>query len=426
MARKKSVGTRTKVRKLLTRGGCQKCSSSYKNASHQLYLDNDYCSFIPLDKLNLKKKKDLFVTSLFKMGSGGYKSFTRYLEGLKILNKLAEENNMEVRLFIDQTIYSDKQIMKMLRKLNRTKLVLYTCKDFLVGKNHVGLFGTMVRFFPLFDFPNNDARTVFITDADVTLKDLKYNQFTIRDEIQKRNLQDSIKVGFRGNYFHSISVTKQTTLPYCIASNLVGFTRLDVDPLYDYLKTLETYMHDDTRPTKILSDYGIKKADYKRKCENNICFGVDEYFINDVLFKYLMKRKQPMCYFVSFNIPNFNYYLHPGSPDVQKTATGEYIKQYSQAMKTVHLDGYSFEQLDGLIYRSEMTDFMEDYAKKIISLILGQKFIFNKYHLHVLTDVDYTKYYFVDYIRFKNTKLPDIYMDALTYSKDTQEELKEL
>ena len=36
-----------------------------------------------------------------------------------------------------------------------------------------GLFGTMVRFFPLFDFPGNDAGVVMVSDPDVKREDLK-------------------------------------------------------------------------------------------------------------------------------------------------------------------------------------------------------------------------------------------------------------
>jgi len=37
---------------------------------------------------------------------------------------------------------------------------------------HKACFGTLIRFLPLFDFPNNDSKIVFITDADLWKKSL--------------------------------------------------------------------------------------------------------------------------------------------------------------------------------------------------------------------------------------------------------------
>jgi hypothetical protein len=130
------------------------------------YLQNDICIFRPLKPIDYGKRKKLLVTSLFKMASGGYKSFSKYVDGISILNGIAMARNMEVRIFIDNTIYRDDKLMYQLNQYEKVTLVHYTCSDFLIGEHHVGLFGTLVRFFPMFKFKNNDAKCAIIVDAD--------------------------------------------------------------------------------------------------------------------------------------------------------------------------------------------------------------------------------------------------------------------
>jgi AAA+ superfamily predicted ATPase len=59
----------------------------------------------------------------------------------------------------------------MLYELKKIEIVIFCCK--LYERNdihHLGTFGTMIRAFPLFDFPNNDSNRVIIFDIDLTLE----------------------------------------------------------------------------------------------------------------------------------------------------------------------------------------------------------------------------------------------------------------
>ena len=84
------------------------------------------------------------------------------------LYKISNNYNLEIRMFIDNSIYEDSDIMKYLNKFNNITLILYKCNNFIINNNyHVGLFDTLVRFFPLFNFKNNDYNIVYITDTDI-------------------------------------------------------------------------------------------------------------------------------------------------------------------------------------------------------------------------------------------------------------------
>jgi hypothetical protein len=395
------------------------------------YLENNICNFRPLKEIDYNIKKNIFFLSLFKMKSGGYKGFYKYINGIKKLNDIAKKNDMEVRVFIDNTIYSDTETMKTLKNLDRVTLILYECSEFLIDKFHVGLFGTLVRFFPLFKFPNNDSKVAFITDADMVDR-LVNSQLDILNTIKKEKLIKKISIAYTGNFFHInrnsnkkiVYNGKDYIFPYCVTSAIMGFKKISPKPFVKFMKKLTLYMNDKSRPDKILSNYYISPDKFKIKCENNICFGVDEYFLNRILFKYLLKKGKSFCYHNIFDMASFNFYKHPDSPELRQFGehNAEYKKVFTEYMTKIGLDKYSYKELDEKLYTEEKnikaTTFMKEYAEKILELMKWAKKnedtrIFNEYDFYYLNDVDYHKYYKLEYIRFINLDKDDIVLNNI-------------
>jgi hypothetical protein len=52
--------------------------------------------------------------------------------------------------------------MNRLKKLDKIELVLFKPLD----PKLVGLYSTLIRIFPMFDFPNNDSQIVILIDID--------------------------------------------------------------------------------------------------------------------------------------------------------------------------------------------------------------------------------------------------------------------
>jgi hypothetical protein len=404
------------------------------------YLENDICEFEPLTPINYSTKKNIISTSLFRMKEGGYKNFSIYLNGIKILSDISKKENLEVRIFIDETIYNDQRTMEFLKKYDNITLILYKCPNFLINKHHVGLFGTLVRFFPLFNFPNNDAKVVFLADADTKEYRVMY-LIKLYNFLKKNKVSKKVYLAYSGRYFHSnISSNKITNLsendkeelylPYCIAQKFFGTKRITKKPFLKFLKKIQLYMDDNTRPKKILSDYIITPDKFKIKCENNICYGIDEYFINKILFKYMLRKNIPFCYSVSFNLAQFYYFNHPKNmkEDLIKIPKDEHIKVFNEYMKEFGLDEYSYDEIDKNVYvdddeadnESTATPFMSSFAKKIIPLL--EKIdknkdyrIFTKSQIYSMKQVDYKKYFRIRFVRFLNTDIKDIIDRASEY-----------
>lgn len=375
------------------------------------------------------------------MNSGGYKNFLIYLNGIKFLDKMASDNDAEVRMFIDITIYNDKKIMSYINSFKNITAILFKCSNFLTDGHHVEVFGTLVRFFPLFNFPNNDAECVFISDVDMK-EEYKGGIFYLYENIKKKN----VYCFFNGRYFNiHVSVNKMTSasmyeelyLPYCIAPKIIGIKQIPIKPFISFLKEIKIYMNDSTRPTKILSDYYISEQKLITKCEKNICFGIDEYFLNKILFKYLAENKIPFCYKTSYNLAQFYYFKHPKNVFTEHNlnmSRKEYEKIFYGYMKNIGLDKYSYEEMDEKIFGknsnsrnfskiSVATKFMTMYAKKIIPLL--QKLykendfrIYTKSQINSMLSVEFTKYYYITYIRFFYTNDKDLIISKMSYPEN--------
>lgn len=401
------------------------------------YLENNICEFTPLKDINFDEKKKIISGVLFKMGNSGYKSFKKYLDGIKIINdNLKKDGYHDFRLFIDNTIYEDKEIYDVIYNYENVIPVLFKCNDFIINNHHIGLIGTLIRFFPLFDFPNNDANIVCTIDTDVGSDRILATQKNIIKDITDNNLQDKIYIAWDGNYYHvnnySIEMyehnNKKYMFPYCIADKIIGFKHVPPDSLIKYFDKLKLYMNENY-PKEILSNYYISQEDYKIRCEHNICFGVDEYYLNKILFKYLLYNDLPFCFSFTYNISIWNYHKNPFSPEFvkpKKIKKDEYIKEFSKLTKKFDLDVSSrekYSKMDKILYirdsAQEISRDQErmiiDYRDKIKKMMDTKSKIFIPLDYYMFNEIDYMKYIRSNITKFVNIDQNDIYNNTLIY-----------
>ena len=275
------------------------------------YLENKLFKFTPLFNINYNIKKNLICSSLFRIKEL-YKSFDKYIDILEdiyyIINK--KYSSYSFRLFIDKTIYDDKIIMIRLNNLKNIELVLY---DFLLDINQ-GLIGTLVRFFPMFNFKNNDANIVLVTDVDHFMifnvskyfKILNNNKVDINEIylIKKGNLSQNIQY----KDFNTMNNNNDNNLNvYSYASHIINIKKIDhsvmIEYIYDVIKSNKVYSY--------FTKFKYNNDTYKKKFEltKPFIYGIDEYFINFTLNNYLLKNKLQIISIIKFNITDTYYYL---------------------------------------------------------------------------------------------------------------------
>lgn len=301
------------------------------------YLKNDFCKFNPMFKFDPSIKKNLLISVLFKMPEN-YKSFDKYIRGLKVLIKHAKELDFTPRVFIDNSI--PKKIMKKIKKLD-IEYVKFECSAFLSEKYprcHKSTFGSMVRFFPMFDFPNNDADKVIISDLDITEK--------FRPSYQYNDLVDSIEDVEKYAIINNGSISsryikdKYTIRPYIIGNKVYNFKKMPNKIITDFLKTLRE---------KVLYEMPYEKS--KERCEDNICYGVDERFLNYEMVEGLYENNIPYYMEASYNIAQKYYHLKKRA---EFFLDGEKIKKLNEVSKELskNIEGDVDNYLCNIFYKN--------------------------------------------------------------------------
>jgi hypothetical protein len=232
------------------------------------FLNNNVCKFEILQNENLLMDTtdgvNLFVGVFFKRDQY-YKNFQTYVKGLSKLLKFVDDEKSNPPgkdqfiyvLFIDQNIVDDAEIMKIIDSCKLCVPVLFKCSKYMVGSYHADLFGSLVRFFPMFDFPNNPTKIIICTDIDLHAEDY------VRLESLIKNKPNGIVAA--GDITR---VLLSHLTPY-VYSNLISYNRKKHNRklILDFIENAD----------KIES-----KGHYGKRL-TPFGFGIDEIFINDAL-----------------------------------------------------------------------------------------------------------------------------------------------
>lgn len=253
------------------------------------YLKNDICDFEILFPLDLNKKKNIISSCFFKMNNH-YKKFDIYINGVKNIIKLLERQNKYVlRLFIDENIKNDKEIFSVLESSKKIEIVVFKCLNYMNDNYHYDVFGSLIRFFPLFDFENNDSGNVIVIDIDLHEDDRICLKSLINFETNYREI-----VGRASSTPYPKIMKKE--LPHMMAG-LMGYynCKFDKDIIIGFIKNAHN-IKDTGKYERRLTTFG---------------YGVDELFINKYLLFFndsIYIKNIKIGIIMDYNINLFLYY----------------------------------------------------------------------------------------------------------------------
>lgn len=233
------------------------------------YLQNSICKFTPLFEIDYKVKKNMISTSLF-MRDKYYKKYDMYVDGLRRLVNLLERSDkgFVLRIFIDKHVQKHKGINEIFKSSKKVEPVLFECANYMDGDYHVGLFGTIVRFFPMFDFKNNDRGAMIVTDADLDKCKFPYLKFWMKRKSEHFMAKVDISSMLRGEDI------------YIMAGGMYVYDTYDGNLLIDFIKNINDYQ--DKNPYKKKIEEDVKNT---RGEDTSFAYGMDEVFINHVMVK---------------------------------------------------------------------------------------------------------------------------------------------
>jgi len=264
-------------------------------------------------KLKNAKKYYVFSVCYFVMEkSEALQKSKKYVKNLKILIKNIKKNlpNYKIR------IYCDKPAVKNIEEFindNKVELFIYEIPSIVNSKGyHKGYLGTILRYFPFFDLPKHKGDIVVCYDID---SQLTYNIITII-----KNRIDTLPFVF---YSHSCY---HTSARYKDMGNIIfpimgGFITANTSKLLfpkyvltdffiNYLVNdnlhYETYIklfldYEKNKESKLPQIYLKSKKERPHITDMSMAkyvYGVDEYFLNNQIRRYLLLNKIKVYYHV--------------------------------------------------------------------------------------------------------------------------------
>jgi hypothetical protein len=380
------------------------------------YLENEICKFTPLFEIDYSKKINIISTVLFKLKTTGYKPFLKYVNGVQFLSNVMHKKlpGFHLRLFIDDTIYSDEESMKKLKAIKDIQIVRYSCPNFIVGGFHRGMFGTLVRLFPMFDFKNNDANHVIITDIDyISEKNVEINILVIKAYLILKNhkkLENLYLICENFGVLGKFGIDKNLSLdnyaknlkiiiPHISAGLIINTKRISMNPLINYLKNIDSNkeVHSSySKNTKLL--YNKYKSNNKK-----FVFGVDEYFLNNILLPYIDENKLEFCARIKYNIINIIYNKLFFNKKIRKDLSEKDIKFFTIFFNYLlkNIDGFKFKNINDAFFFMDKYTYYENYKKTkkfSANQIIIFKRLFKFYHFLIDKKINFLNPYYVNFI----------------------------
>jgi hypothetical protein len=250
-------------------------------------------------------------------------------------------------------------LIKNMKKNNNVQMIKYRHDDFLIKNTvfHQGLFGTLVRFIPLFNYESNNTKTVIISDIDTTNQHLNrlklaYNQF--KPSISEFHFRTRYCYLTRPRFMMAeeellkVNTNYTPSLMYRVfAGSLfskIKFPKNLLDDFINCMKNINTSQMSSC--TYIKSFINMKNADdnsilnlgyfnaNKSKETTDFFFGIDEFFINTSVLKYLDVNKIPISITVETDIalPFYHNFLRSNQFE---NLSKDQIENYTQFYKDV-------------------------------------------------------------------------------------------
>lgn len=312
-------------------------------------MDNPICDFEIIETPNRRYANT--VNLVFFRAIPLTKNFQKYVDGLKnwkmLMKKYYPESQLQI--FVDNSIASDPAIQKILFDLN-ARIYLFECPEYLrEDKFHIGLFGTMIRFYPFFDVNTHPMKIAHIQEVEPSPDSWELSKDMNKASLEKFKhkmgiIYDSHNVfEIPPDYKNQSTFENGILFPWILAGRFTAMSKIP-------FKLWTTYVEDTKNGKKFYNKYLLtQKQTSTIKEHGNFSFGVDESFLNDVYLKWLIQNGYGIGFILRYKIsyPVF-YLLRKISKDNRTLKIFNYILQKNHTSFNK-----AFEDFDNLFYQND-------------------------------------------------------------------------
>ena len=250
---------------------------------------------------------NIVSTVLFRL-KDNYKSMSNYYEKImKLVDNFYDffPKTFYLRIYFDNSIIIKSgnkliddeidnvwiKLLKKLKKYNFIQLCRFKHLDFYEKPFHYGVFGTIIRFLPMFDYEENKyIKDVIISDVDINFILLNYLKNGYNYAL-KHDLKFIFKTSFCKYIFghHYVTIDMINTWVRILAGTIILHNyKFNKNILNDFFEQIITKKYDNNMIKFIeMNDFILYKN--KTPTEKIFKYGFDEFFamhlLNDIIKK---------------------------------------------------------------------------------------------------------------------------------------------
>jgi hypothetical protein len=262
-----------------------------------------------------------------------YKNIDKYYDGLKTIAMLITTifPDYYLRIYYDDSLvkfihntkinaYVKNKWIPLINKLKQEKYVQmchFDNSDFKNGDYHDGLYGTLIRQIPIFDYEyNSNIKTVIIKDIDLFPGDITdtKQKLTFFEENNADVLFASFNCYHTGPRFKLYPEEIVEKVPYTVlAETFISKIKFPSKIFTNYLtcfkyidspncELIRTFINDERK----LTDKKFKVNTYSK-----FIFGVDELIMSNYIMDYLVSNKIKFCVSTRLDVTRgiYNWYM---------------------------------------------------------------------------------------------------------------------
>jgi len=305
-------------------------------------MENTVCSFTVLN--NPSRKYANTVNLVFFRAIPLSKTFETYVDGLKNWKKYVKLfPESQLQIFIDEYVSQQPEIMNIMHSLN-ARIYKFECPEYLrENMFHVGLFPTMVRFYPMFDINTKPMRIAHIQElepAEDTLHKVK-----LMEKASRMTLPFKLSLIYSTSRIFEKLPAKLPTFENDIQYGWLLAGRLTVLEKIPF-SLFTAYLDSIINGKKYFNPYVLKNNEVKEDpAREKYQFGVDEMFLNHVYLPWLIQNNKAIGIIVEYT-PSLPVYFSRMRirKDRRSIHFFKYILGKSQAVDA------SFREFDKLLY----------------------------------------------------------------------------
>ena len=310
-------------------------------------MENDICQFEVIESPNRRYANT--VNLVFFKAFPPSKNFDIYIDGLKNWNRYMKSYpNSQLQIFIDRNIAEDTNVAAVLKSLN-IRVFLFECPEYLMDNGyHMGLFGTMVRFFPMFDVNKHPMNVAHFQELEPT----EYSVPTFEAIDKFSRMKTAVELGtiylitniYTTGFEDQLFFEENIPYPWMLAGRFCAKTKVPFSLWKDYLEGVKNNK-------QFIDRYQQgKNADKARKDERHgkYSFGIDETFLNSLYMPWLINNGYGIGIIIHYYISDVFYYIKQRLfADKRTQRLLNYILQKNQSISA------SIREIDTMYYAGD-------------------------------------------------------------------------